>query len=403
MKQALHFMGVVLILACVCVQADAYEVDTLGGVNIHGFISQGFIISNEYNYLVNNSKDGSFEYNEVGLNFSKPLTDQLRMSLQLFSRDLGDVANNTINLDYAYGDYYWRDWMGLRAGRIRVPFGLWNEVRDYDMLRPWIVLPQHRYNELTRDAMVAVNGVGLYGNVPAGPVGSFDYYLLTGIINADPDQGYGKYLSDIFAGYAEMNGYPAAKTMYAGSLKWQTPLTGLMIGAWAFKVEISAPLKAQYSGNTYYFDLAYEKLAKGLMAEYTWNNLSLWAEYYQDELKSSITGLMSERETDPQGWYIGGAYRFTDWFQLGAYYAVGYADGDDKEGDYMVAMGYPDHKGWQKDLALTFRFDINEYTVLKLEGHQVDGTDLVMGSDNPDNDFSKREWYYGAAKLTVSF
>ncbi len=405
MKKLFHLFGVVFVLTCMSIPAHAYEADALGGVNIHGFISQGYILSDEYNYLVDNSKDGSFDYNEVGLNFSKSLTDQLRMSLQLFSRDLGDVANNKVNLDYAYGDYRWRDWMGLRIGKIRIPLGLWNEIRDYDMLRPWIVLPQHRYNELIRDAMVALNGAGVYGNVPAGVVGSFDYYLLTGIINPDADQGYGKYLSNIFRGTSQMNGEPEAETMFAGSLKWQTPLPGLMIGAWAFKIEITAPLTGEYSGTTYDFDLAYEKLSKGLMLEYSWNDLSLWAEYYQDELKSSILGSMREYETEPEGWYVGCAYRFTDWFQLGAYYSEGYADGDDKDGDNQAAMLKPDHAGWQKDLALTFRFDLNEYVVLKLEGHKVDGIELVIDGDNTDtdNDFSESDWYYGAAKLTVSF
>ena len=62
----------------------------LGGVDIHGFISQGFIMSDTYNYLTHNSKEGSFDYNEVGINFSKEMTDKLRLGIQLFARDLGD-------------------------------------------------------------------------------------------------------------------------------------------------------------------------------------------------------------------------------------------------------------------------------------------------------------------------
>ncbi|MBU1054461.1 MAG: hypothetical protein KKC46_11620, partial [Proteobacteria bacterium] len=45
--------------------ALAVEADVLGGVSIHGFISQGVLISHEYNYLTHNSRTGSFEYNEM--------------------------------------------------------------------------------------------------------------------------------------------------------------------------------------------------------------------------------------------------------------------------------------------------------------------------------------------------
>lgn len=410
MKQILHLLVAVVLLSCMCVPASAYEDDLMEAVNIHGFISQGYLISGEYNYLTPNSKDGSFEYNEVGINFSKQLTDNLSMSVQLFSRDLGDVANNTVNLDYAYGDYRWRDWLGLRVGKIRVPIGLWNEVRDYDMLRPWVVLPQQRYNDLTRDAMVATNGVGIYGSLPAGAVGTFDYYLLTGIVNLDADQGYGKYMEGVLAGQAELDGDPEADNMIAGSLRWQSPLPGLMLGASAMKIGMLAHYNADYYGTPMQLDIDYDKLIIGYMAEYMWNDLSLWAEYFHEELNYTMsyrvndtTGSYPETEKEPEGYYIGAAYRFADWFQLGAYYSFGYNDAKDKDGDAMVEMGFSDHKGYQQDIALTFRFDLNEYAVLKIEGHQMQGTNLVVVTDNEDSDFSEEDWYYGAAKLTVSF
>ena len=85
--------------------------------------------------------------------------------MQLFSRDLGDAANNKINLDWAYADYRQWDWLGLRIGRVKLPIGLYNETRDMDMLRTCIVLPQGIYNELERDNLIALNGMGLYGHV----------------------------------------------------------------------------------------------------------------------------------------------------------------------------------------------------------------------------------------------
>lgn len=45
--------------------------EILGDLKIHGFASQGFLISDKYNYLAHDSKKGSFQYNELGINFTK--------------------------------------------------------------------------------------------------------------------------------------------------------------------------------------------------------------------------------------------------------------------------------------------------------------------------------------------
>ncbi len=60
---------------------------------IHGFVSQGYLKSTDNNYL-GKSKNGSYEFNEIGLNIALPIADALRFGIQLFSRDLGDEGNN---------------------------------------------------------------------------------------------------------------------------------------------------------------------------------------------------------------------------------------------------------------------------------------------------------------------
>jgi len=220
--------------------AAAYE---SGGVDIHGFISQGFLASSEYNYLAHNSTDGSFEYNEMGINFSKQLSDKLRIGAQFFARDLGDAANNKVTLDWAYGDYRFKDWLGLRAGRIKRPLGLYNEIRDFDMLRTSIVLPQGIYNDLYRDNGIALNGVGLYGNVDLGAVGDLEYQALAGAINSDADSGVGKYTNANLAPYGgELDGNLIFDTAYNGAIRWQTPLSGLKLAYSIASANVYTPI-----------------------------------------------------------------------------------------------------------------------------------------------------------------
>jgi hypothetical protein len=89
-------------------------------VEVHGFVSPGFILTTKSNYLAK-SRRGSFEFNEVGLNFTVPLTEKLRTGVQLFARDLGPQGNYSPRADWFYLDYRFEDYFGLRAGRARPP------------------------------------------------------------------------------------------------------------------------------------------------------------------------------------------------------------------------------------------------------------------------------------------
>ncbi len=88
---------------------------------IHAFVSQGYFRSTRNNYLIDNSTHGSFEFTEVGINFTQLLTDELRTGIQLFSRQLGKDGDFRARMDWFYLDYHFADWLGLRAGRTKIP------------------------------------------------------------------------------------------------------------------------------------------------------------------------------------------------------------------------------------------------------------------------------------------
>ncbi|MBT8343060.1 MAG: hypothetical protein HKP58_01610 [Desulfatitalea sp.] len=369
----------------------------LEGVDIHGFIAQGFLISNEYNYLSHKSTDGSFEYNEMGINFGTDLSDKLRLGIQFFARDIGDVANNKVTLDWAYGDYRWRDWLGLRAGKIKLPLGFYNETRDYDFLRTSIVLPQCSYNDLNRDTLIAANGVSIYGNaIPLFGAGDLDYQLVVGALNADPESGIRKYMNNFLrTGDGEMAGEMVYDTLYLGKIQWNTPLSGLALSADI--LQTSGNVSILYLGQSATMDSEIQHIRTGI--EYVWRNLVLVFEYNYLDADFTIFGQTSRLESEAYYWSV--SYRLTDWFEMGSYYGVNYPDKNDKDGDNWAVLGDPKHSAWQKDLALSLLFDISQGWTFKLEGHKVNGTADVMVADNPD--MSEGDWYYGAMKLTFSF
>lgn len=413
MKKSILLLGVSLFLICLGTPQTILAAN-IGGVDIHGFMSQGYLSSGEYNYLAHNSKDGSFEYNEMGINFSKSLTEMMRVGLQLFSRDLGDVANNKITLDWAYGDYAFKNWLGLRFGKIKSPNGLYNESRDMDMLRTCIVLPQGIYNDLLRDNSIAIIGASAYGDFNLGAIGNLSYQLLEGVPYSDRESGTGKFsesrLYERNLTSAEVKEDMTYKGSTGVSLFWDTPLPGLRFGFTRMDIvsESSIFLGSAVAGTSLQDVTLYQtgrSIIQVASTEYTWNDLIVAAEYMHRESEIETWtnfppgGGITKVHSVAESYYLSASYRFSDLFSLGAYYSEYYPDANDKDGDDFAI----DHRAWEKDLALTLRFDLNPYWVLKLEGHAVNGTANVMYMDNTDNDFDEEDWYYGAAKLTVSF
>lgn len=414
MKKSMVITAAVLIgifcMGNVQAQAQGDVSDIIDSVDIHGFISQGYFKTSDNNYLAEDSEDGTFQFNEFGINFASQLTDELRVGLQLFASDLGDVGNDEVKLDWAFADYRWRDWAGLRVGLMKMPVGFYNETRDIDALRTNIFLPQSVYTELLREAYVSLQGVAIYGNIPSDSMGSLSYQFQVGTTNIDDDSGTAIFIEGLAMGAVEASNFDV-DDMYAGSLQWVTPLNGLRVGGTMYNLSLTADASTTEAlgpiqpGTNLVFDME-DITGYVLSAEYTLGDLLLAVEYSRLDIEVGVPGIPKEMipmkmDIETEGYYVSASYRFTDWFELGAYYSIYYPDVDDKDGDNLEAIGLPDHGAWLKDFALTTRFDINEYWIFKLEGHLMDGTATVFPPENPDD--AEEDWYLLAAKMSFIF
>lgn len=417
MKKTMGFLAV-MSLICYAGLSQAIELDfdnsDFGKIDIHGFLSQGILKSWDNNYI-KNSKDGTFELNELGINFGTDLSDKLHLGLQLFSRDYGDVGNNKVVVDWAYADYRWQDWLGLRVGRIRLPLGLYNETRDVDMLRTNVLLPQSVYNEELRDNLALVQGLGTYGSLPLDALGMLNYQVLYGGLDVATDSGGAKKVKELYP-TSELSDIQIP-TLFDAQLIWDTPVDGLRAGVTYVELDLDMDIAVQRdtamgpftipAGSTLYSetDLAF---TVGSL-EYTHNNLILAAEVSINRRRMLLRtpnppsgpGFVDQGVFEPVGYYISGAYRFTDWFELGAYYSVIYQDKDDKGGSYYTAKGQSAYNAWEKDKVLSVRFDLSDNWVFKLEGHLIDGTANKPGRINSAP--LKRNWNLVVAKVTYSF
>ncbi len=381
-------------------------------IDIHGFASQGYMKSDNNNFMANTS-EGTFDFTEYGLNAGVDIVDQLRIGAQLYGRDLGTMGKYKPTLDWAVVDYRWQDWLGVRAGRIKMPYGLYNESRDLDMLRTGVFLPQSVYNESWRDAFASMNyGAGLYGYVPLSLAGSVNYEVQGGTLDFDEHGGLARYINSVFSvdTYDMQNDWA-----YLGRVMWNTPLDGFRLGYSRAVFNLIA--KAETLNNPLWpmgpgAQADYEGTVQGnvLSAEYTWQDLVLSAEYMWAPLDYKINndslGTLLENDPTIQGYYGMGTYRFTDWFQVGLSYSVYYPNEKDKNGEGVAIMGQPEYNAWLKDAALTTRFDFWEYWTFKLEGHALDGGAVMFADDNMDSEgnyINARYWSMFIAKLTFNF
>jgi hypothetical protein len=353
-------------------------------VEVHAFVSQGLLKSTGNTYLTK-SRPVSFALTEVGINFTSTLTDRLRVGIQLFAGGFVPTQRFDVKADWFYLDYRWADWLGFRAGRVKLPFGLFNEISDIDSARVPILLPPSVYPAQNRNFLLAQTGGELYGYLRLGAGGALDYRFYAGtiFIDAPASSGLPYVLQRLDAPYVT-----------GARLMWETPLQGLRAGGSIQALRLDAALR--YPMETVQLEIPALLWVGSL--EYTRNDLLLAAEYsrWRSEVRTSNPALFpAVNQTVSERYYGLAAYRLATWLQVGAYYSGFYRDVDQRAG--RAAM--------QHDVAATLRFDINPHWLVKLEGHYLRGTaslDRAL-NDNRSLDELARDWGLFLVKTTAYF
>ena len=120
--------------------SDARAVDVSEEISVHGY---GDIGSARSNVDATGQEQGAREtISNLSLVGIWQASERTKVWVQLFrSGDLGKVR-----VDWAFVDYQAPTGQTIRVGRVRLPFGLHNESRDVQALRPSASMP-YLYNE----------------------------------------------------------------------------------------------------------------------------------------------------------------------------------------------------------------------------------------------------------------
>lgn len=374
-------------------------------IQIHGFASEGGFVSSANDYIGHSSR-GSLELFEAGINVSTEVNDRLRAGIQLYGREFGFYRDLPPRLDWAFLDYRWKTWLGLRAGVIKMPYGLYNEYADIDASRTAVLLPQSVYPVRNRSALISHTGFSLYGSRPIADAGALDYQVWLGSLlipeNALTLDG------------ATLNGVDT-KYVTGAQLFWRTPVEGLRVGGTFIRNSINFDLAldpatvqalimaglvpADYDGdlviaqrpNTWWIG----------SIEYIHGDWLLAGEYSRTYTRqvSTLPDLLPTTKDINERFYAMVTRRFSEHVELGGYYSHLYLDPSDRGGHDMTKFAKPYH-AFQRDLALTLRYDVTDQWLWKIEGHFIDGTADLDTVRNPD---PTRYWGLFLLKTTVTF
>ena len=389
-------------LAACAVQAyDLNLSSNLPPVTFHGFASQGLLLSSDYNYL-GNTTQGSLNFTELGLNASINPFPRTRISVQGFDFDVGNVNEYDPFLDYAQIEYTFNDDIGIRAGRIRRPGGIYNHIQDVDLARTSVLLPQGVYDSRWRDFYCSIDGGEVFGSISLQKAGSISYEVYAGMLNPAGNGGVARSIESGIYGSGLTFGGVDQCPIFGAQLWYNTPLDGLRAG---------------FSGG-FVSDVEYSVASPGMTIdtvinipflqgslEYVWKSWTFQAEYFTLNTSGNtyahvmtpfgpLTISQTSGSNQKEAWYVGASHRFNKWAEAGVYYTE----------DYENTELTGNSKDFQKDLALSLRFDLTDWWIFKVEGHYIHGTGLI--NDNAANSgmtYDDRGWFMLALKSTVSF
>ncbi|NTU63519.1 MAG: hypothetical protein HGB05_08970, partial [Chloroflexi bacterium] len=378
-------------------RAQAFEL--ADDIQVHGFLTQGYFLTSDNRIFGTSESGGSFDFTEIGINASwTPVTD-LRLAGQLLFRRAGDGHEHDLELDFGLLDYtiFSRAnyGLGMRLGRIKNPYGFYNETRDVLFTKPTILLPQSIYFERTRELSLSADGGLLYGEYRR----ERDYLTLElgmGIprgANLDSELGL---LGEDYPGKTH------SKLSYIGRLgydlesgKYRMAISSMWVDT-RYDPKLLPP--EDYTSMKFLFKPVI------FSAQYNGDKISLTSEYAIRPFEQTILDNHFRRSIIGQSYYLQAQYRFKEDLEAIVRYDVLYNNRDDKSGQkYQALTGKPNYSQFAKDWTFGLRYYYNPSLLIAAEYHFVNGTAWLPVQDNPDPSSLEQRWHLFSLAASYRF
>jgi hypothetical protein len=117
---------------------------------IHGYLTQAYAESDQHQIL-GITRDGTTDYREAALQLRYMPSERDTFVVQLAHEREGRsvVKSDAVELDWGFYQHRFSTGTELRVGRVQLPFGIYNELRDVGTILPFYRLPSNYYGEGT--------------------------------------------------------------------------------------------------------------------------------------------------------------------------------------------------------------------------------------------------------------
>ncbi len=359
----------ILLLAGAFVSAGA-QADDRFSVNGYGF--QDYRQTNA-NISSGASQRGTWDNNFFALVMSAKVTDQdtVWAQLQTAGVPIQTESATTTRFTWVFADHRFNDNLSAHVGRVKFPYGIYNEYIDNKWLQLSAVLPT-AYNSSGADMVYdAYSGVGI-------------------------DWTFGSLFTQVYGGNIfvpdPVKDDHADRRLIGVRFTWTTPYEGLRFLVSANETQIEANVQNASLGESATPELTQlgrEDRAM-LSVDYVSDQFDIKGEYNYH--KVPFLPLIGEPTTISNAWYIQGGYKMGLWTPYLRY--------DSFQADQSNRS---DPSLYQKDWVIGVNYRINDNVNARIEEHVIRGYGLPVGSGEVAAGAGQKNWNLMAAEVNFMF
>ena len=367
LPRAVRRAGLTAALVGVCASPAIGQSFKIGDkeVHVHGSLQQGFGVTDQNNVLTMDTTSGSGAMTDAAINATSSLTPKLRAGAQVYLRNIGQLGDGHVEVDWAFADYKFHQAFGVRGGKMKTVLGLYTDTQDMEFLYTWALLPQGTYPLDLRSVTIAHVGGDVYGEAKIGKAGSINYTGYYGILQDDSHGGYRYGLQD-----SSINFRAGVESRGGGfDARWMAPVNGLLAGYSYNQTRLDAQLV--YKPPTLPVSVNFVAVTspwrrQAVYGDYQASRLHLSTEFRRELQFSQVTPkIFNTSPTPSQNWFAAASYRASKYLEVGSYYS-----------HYVYNINLPAAPANNHiyDKVVSARVDVTSWWNVKVEGHFIDGT-----------------------------
>jgi hypothetical protein len=331
----------------------------LGKVSIHGYVSQAYAVSEDHP-IFGIPTDGTTDYRDLALQFRYDQDRKNAFVVQFRHERFGleRTGDDDVQLDWAFYQHNFSDRLSLKAGRIPLPLGIFNEASGAATTSPFFRPPHEFYDRHYTSKTVE----GVLTSASLGRAGGWSF---------DVDAYFGQWLLDQW----DREERADARNAWGGQIWVNTPWQGVRIGGGAYRCEIEPD-------DVYRLDHDYAALHASLDAD-----LDRWR--IATEVFTGNLGKYGRYRT----WYGQVGFDVTEKISVHARSTVARVE--------VPINGHDLHARISDDFGLSVNYAIHPSVLFKVEGHTNEG---LLREDVPRNLYAQpARTRYWIASVVASF